>query len=239
MDNHFQQKLLSSLIKIKGEANITVTGIRMNPTLCEGDVITIRKYDDYEIGRILVFTYKNGELLVHRLLKKDDRYYCKGDNAFRLEDIEYHQILGQVVTANGNTVVSWPKWKADLSYQINREFYRCRYDVEKTKESNIYKFYEDLILKREGITMNYKKNDTMDYIKSDDTSLAVFDPESGDTHFFDETGIDILSCLEPPCDLKTLLERLCKIYDVRPNDIRGDVEEFLAETMAKKVVLIV
>lgn len=239
MDNHFQQKLLSSLMKTKGEANITVAGTSMSPALCEGDVLTIRKYDDYEIGSILVFTYKNGELLVHRLLKKDDRYFCKGDNAFRLEDIEYHQILGQVVSVNGDTVVSWPKWKVDLSYQINREFHRYRYDVEETKDSNIYKFYENLILKRAGSAMNYKKNDTMDYIKSDETSLAVFDPESGDTHLFDETGIDILSCLEPPCDLETLFERLCKIYDATPNDIRSGVEKFLAETVAKKVVLIV
>ena len=39
--------------------------------------------------------------------------------------------------------------------------------------------------------MTYQKNKEMDYIFSDETSLAVFDSESGDTHFFDETGIDI------------------------------------------------
>lgn len=84
--------------------------------------------------------------------------------------------------------------------------------------------------------MAFRKNKNMDYIQTDETSLAVFDPESGDTHFFDEIGIDILSLLDEPCDLETLLQKLCGIYDATPDDIRADVEEFLAETISKKVV---
>ena len=76
----------------------------------------------------------------------------------------------------------------------------------------------------------------MDYIQTDETSLAVFDPETGDTHFFDETGIDILNILSEPCDLDMLLSKLCEIYDVAPDDIHEDVEEFLSETVEKKVV---
>lgn len=79
----------------------------------------------------------------------------------------------------------------------------------------------------------------MDYIQTDETSLAVFDPESGDTHLFDETGIDILTCLDESCGFDALLVKLCKIYDAEPDDIRADVEEFLADTVEKKVVLIV
>lgn len=90
-----------------------------------------------------------------------------------------------------------------------------------------------------GKIMHYKKNDKMDYIQTDETSLAVFDPESGDTHLFDETGIDILTCLDEACGLDALLVKLCKIYDAEPDDIRADVEEFLADTIEKKVVLIV
>ena len=86
--------------------------------------------------------------------------------------------------------------------------------------------------------MLYHKNTNMDYIPSDETSLAVFDPDTGDTHFFDETGIDILSCLENPCNLETLLERLCDIYDATPDDIREDVIEFLDDVVAKKVVIV-
>ena len=91
-------------------------------------------------------------------------------------------------------------------------------------------------MKDEEKTMLYQKNNQMDYIQSDETSLAVFDPETGNTHFFDETGIDILNCLEEPCDLDTLLERLCNIYNASPEEIKADVEEFLAMTVSKGVV---
>ena len=36
-------------------------------------IITVKQFDDYDIGDILVFTYK-GELLDHRLLKKVVNY---------------------------------------------------------------------------------------------------------------------------------------------------------------------
>lgn len=87
--------------------------------------------------------------------------------------------------------------------------------------------------------MLYKKNENMDYIQADETSLAVFDPESGDTHFFDETGIDILNILTQPCTLDTLLGNLCTIYQADVDGIRPDVEAFLADTVTKKVVEIV
>ena len=85
--------------------------------------------------------------------------------------------------------------------------------------------------------MKYVKNTKMDFIQTDDTSLAVYDPESGDTHFFDETGTDILSFLSEPCGLEELLEKLCGVYEAVPGDIRGDVEEFLREEKEKGVVV--
>lgn len=86
--------------------------------------------------------------------------------------------------------------------------------------------------------MIYTKNKDMDYIPTDDTTVAIFNPESGDTLFLDETATDILNALEDPCDLETLLARLCEIYDASPDDIRGDVEEFLADLIEKKVIVL-
>lgn len=86
--------------------------------------------------------------------------------------------------------------------------------------------------------MTYQKNKDMDYISADETSLAVFDAESGDTHFFDETGVDILNCLDAPITLEELLDKLCEIYDASPSDIRADVEEFIAECIVKRVVIV-
>ena len=120
---------------------------------------------------------------------------------------------------------------------VNRAFRKNGYQVDETKKSGIYRFYRKYINKEEDVTMIYQKNKDMDYISADETSLAGFDEESGDTHFFDETGVDILNCLDSPSTLEQLLEKLCDIYDVSPSDIRSDVEEFIAECIVKKVVI--
>lgn len=211
----------------------------MNPTLFEGDKVLVKKCDEYGAGDILVFDYKNEGILIHRLIKKDKRYLCKGDNALRLEDIDENQIIGKAVLVNNTSIQSWDEWKINLSYLLNREFVKFCYDINKLKESRIFKLYSALILRKEENYMKYKITDKMDYILSDETSLAVFDPEKGNTYFFDETGIEILNCLHHPCNIEMLLDKLCSIYSATPQEIKSDVEEFLAETVTKGIVEIV
>lgn len=224
---------------LKGfEVTITVTGVSMEPSLYAGDTVTVKKAESYNTGDILVFLYKNDELLIHRLLKvKNGRYYCKGDNALRLEDIPYEHIAGKAVLKNGGEILPPTETLINLSYLVNRCFRKSGYNAEKTKNSGIYRFYKSCITKKEDLTITYKTNNNMDYISADDTSMAVFDPESGDTHFFDEVAIDILNCLKEPCTMEVLLDKLCEIYDATPNDIKKNVDEFLAECISKKVVI--
>lgn len=232
MDNRLVQKLLFAQTRAGKTIEICVTGTSMNPTLYENDVVSVMKSDTYEIGDILVFVYKNNELLVHRLLDiQKEKYFCKGDNSFRLEDIINDQIIGKIIN-----IPPCPKRLVYLSYLVNRTFVKCRYDIDKTKETSIYKLYRKIILRNEDNIMVYKKNENMDYIQADETSLAVFDPESGDTYFFDETGIDILNVLSEPCDMETLLSKLCKIYEVTPEDVKEDVQEFIDDIISKKVI---
>ena len=239
MNNNLIIKILPAVLKTKGQAELTVTGTSMEPTLIEGDLITIIKCNNYTIGDILVFDYKNEGLLVHRLLKTSNRYFCKGDNSFRLEDMPAEKIIGKVTAVNGVPIAVWQKWKIDLSYAVNRSFVKSKYNITNTMQTDIYKLYSALILGKEENKMNYKKTDKMDFILSDETSLAVFDPESNNTYFFDETGIDILNCLDIPCNIEMLLDMLCNIYSASPEDIRADVEEFLADTVTKGIVEIV
>ena len=210
----------------------------MEPGLRAGDIVTIHRGEAYEVGDILVFLYKNNELLVHRLLRiKDQRYFCKGDNAFRLEDVSYEQIFGKVIKVNGEDVPSPSSQQIELSYMVNRAFRKNSYQVDETKKSGIYRFYKKHLNKEEDLTVTYQKNKNMDYISADERSLAVFDAESGNTHFFDETGVDILNCLEMPITMEDLLAKLCEIYDASPEDIRADVEEFIAACIVKEVVI--
>ena len=119
--------------------NLNVSGNSMFPVLQDGDIISVCKKSEYEIGDILVFIYKNGDILVHRLLNvKDNRYFCKGDNSFRLEDIGVEQIIGAVILEND------PNHSINFihdSYAINRIFRKCKYDITMTKETAEYVQY--------------------------------------------------------------------------------------------------
>lgn len=236
MNLHNEIKLLQHIIHTKGFASLTVSGTSMEPSLHSGDIVIIEACSVYNLGDVLVYSYKNEGLLVHRLLRKESRYYCKGDNTFRLEDISFDDIIGKVVSVNNQPIKPWQDWKIQLSYSVSRQFLRCMYDKNKTTQTDIYKLYNTLILQKEITSMLYQKNLDLDYIYADASSMAVFNPENGNTYFFDETGIDILNILTEPCDLHSLLERLCQIYDATSEEIQSDVEEFLAETIQKKVI---
>lgn len=86
--------------------------------------------------------------------------------------------------------------------------------------------------------MRYKRNDDLDFIMADTTSLAVFDPETENVHFFDEVGVDILNILSVPHTFQELLDSLCEVYAVDPGKIIKDVEEFLAEAVSKRVICV-
>lgn len=238
MNNILLNKVLLAQTKSGKTVNISVVGISMYPNLLEGDSISVKQFERYEVGDILIFIYKQDELLVHRLLKQDKHiYYCKGDNAFRLEDILHDQIVGRVTQVNGAPLSPCPPKLVALSYAVGRSFRKYRYDLSLTKSTPVYCLYKKVILNREKEKiMIYKKNPNMDYIQTDETSLAVFDPESGDTHFFDETGISILNILDDPMDMDGLLQSLCKLYSASPEDIRSDVDEFLEDTLSKKII---
>ena len=83
----------------------------------------------------------------------------------------------------------------------------------------------------------YIRNEKMDYIDTDGSSAAVFDPESGDTHFLDETGADIMKILEQPCDFDAVVGQICEIYSGGREEIAADVREFLDDAVKKGIVV--
>ncbi len=130
---------LTLLSKIKQPFDLTVSGTSMHPILNPGERIKVCAKNDYTVGDILVFYYKNDVLLVHRLLKiENGRYFCKGDNSFRLEDVEKSAILGAVIQIKD--VNNTPEF-ISASYTINRVFRRCGYDIEKTRLTPEYTAY--------------------------------------------------------------------------------------------------
>ena len=85
--------------------------------------------------------------------------------------------------------------------------------------------------------MTVKKNKEMEYIQVDEKSLVIYDPDSGDTHFIDETGQSILNLIEEEITDDALVQTLSQMYVSEGDEIRHDVEAFLKELIEKKVII--
>ena len=85
--------------------------------------------------------------------------------------------------------------------------------------------------------MKYIKNETMEFLEIDDESMAIYDPDSGDTHYIDAIGMAILSLLDVETEEAELINQLCDMYDADREVITADVHGFLENLVVKKVVL--
>lgn len=138
------KNLLLFCAKVQSPLVLTVEGNSMMPLLHPGDKIFVRQKEVYEIGDILVFAYKNDEILVHRLLKTENgRYFLKGDNSFRIEDILFEQIIGTVYIEND------PNKTEEFimeSLAINSVFCSYHYNAELVYKSIEYQNYSNKYL---------------------------------------------------------------------------------------------
>lgn len=87
--------------------------------------------------------------------------------------------------------------------------------------------------------MKYRKNEKMDFISPDESSLVVFDPETGNTYVMDEIGADILNTLDDPCGIDEIHSKLLEIYEDGGEEIKSDIEAFLKDAVDKGIVEIV
>lgn len=140
----FDLTTLKLLAKI-GRLQVPVKGISMLPTIREGDVVTVSTAQKYHPADILLFPYKEEGLLLHRLIKVDSRYFCKGDNAFRLEDISFDEIIGKVTLRKRNGILLplpyFSKTGVNLSCEISEIFRKHKYDKSKTTQHESYRAF--------------------------------------------------------------------------------------------------
>lgn len=127
--------ILNVLMKYKGSCDITIKGTSMEPILHDGESYTLIRQEKYTVGDILVYEYKNEGLLAHRLLKiEQNRYFCKGDNSFRQEDITQDQIIGKIEIVDPNNTPEF----IEASYKISKLFRKCRYNYEEIIKQDEY-----------------------------------------------------------------------------------------------------
>ena len=123
----------------------------MYPAILQNDKVFISKKDDYDAGAILVYVYRSEQYLIHRLLRCiNNRYYCKGDNSFRLEKVEKQDVLGQVEFILRNNHIIIPKYVTpefiQHSFKIGLEFLRDGFNRDNIQNSDIYIKYKYLYL---------------------------------------------------------------------------------------------
>lgn len=116
----------------------------MYPYIKDGDSIDICTKEEYEIGDIIVFyNILDDSIIIHRILQKNEySYICKGDNAFRLESVEFDKIVGFAPRFPVATDAF-----ISHSLQIGEAFLKNECDVELTKGTLLYKTYERQYLK--------------------------------------------------------------------------------------------
>lgn len=146
MKNNSLVKTINHILNFRESIDITIHGNSMAPTLLDGDIVTIVKKNNYCVGDILIFKYRNEGLIAHRLLYINNAYFCKGDNSFRFEKIENDDILGKITTRNGDLLEKWPSWKNEFSKKIGNIFIENK-DVTTTKRSYEYILYSLTVLK--------------------------------------------------------------------------------------------
>lgn len=150
MESHIEDKLLKIMKCFKKPFKITVTGVSMKPILFEGDVITVKPSEIYKVGDLIVYKYKDQFLLVHRILFiRDEKYYCKGDNSYRLEEVKNEQVIGKVeVLYRDNQKMEMPIFTdelIELSLKVNRIFCKFNFNIEETKKTISYMKYSRLL----------------------------------------------------------------------------------------------
>ena len=209
-----------------GKVLLDISGNSMLPMFCNGDKIVVEHSLTYKVGDVLVFKYKYGEILVHRLLKKcENIFFCKGDNSFRLEDIVEDDIIGKVSLLNNKCLPIIPVYLTDFSYMIGRLFKCNAYDFEKVKSSKIYRFYIQYLWGKNDDSLKFQKgirlqNDII-YLSPSLKKYAL-----------------IWEYLDSPKSFRELLNCLpeTKIID---NNVVKELQDFLASCILKQNIDIV
>lgn len=145
MDETILKKYVIARMRKGDSVTVTSKGTSMFPVLQENDTLIVQRADDYKIGDVLVYDYKEEGLLVHRLLQiRDGKYFCKGDNSYRLEEVEEEAVCGKVDYVIRNDDRIEMKCPPDLpgeSLAVHRLLKTLNNDRDALWKSELYQSY--------------------------------------------------------------------------------------------------
>lgn len=98
VDNEIFFAAVEERLKAGESVKITLVGTSMQPTLCEGDTVTLEPLaSEPSAGDVVLFRYR-GQHLLHRVVALDDGIYTtKGDNSVATEQCRRDDIVARMV----------------------------------------------------------------------------------------------------------------------------------------------
>ncbi len=97
--------VIEEKLKMGGEVTFKPNGTSMLPMLRPGkDSVTIKKEDKISRNDIVLYTRKNGQFVLHRVVgKRKDGYVMRGDNQWFFEKgISRQMIIGKMIAFTRN-----------------------------------------------------------------------------------------------------------------------------------------
>lgn len=97
IDNETYFALVEERIHAGERVTIMLVGTSMQPTLCQGDLLTLAPSSSFEKGDVALFRY-HGRHILHRVVDIDgDRYTMRGDNCLSCEIVDRKDIVAKLV----------------------------------------------------------------------------------------------------------------------------------------------
>ena len=177
----------SDINQLLGYTCLKVLTGSMEPEIKAGENIIIKKCKQYEIGDIITYSEKDGDLVTHRIVSiQDELYYTKGDanNIQDLEPVSISQIYGKVILHFNSFFDSLPFSYAKYIYSnkasVNVKIANPIFIVEGDKEILIEKYgstsdYNFIVknyneINRSDVSFNYN----IDIIADDIVKTRLF-----------------------------------------------------------------
>lgn len=75
------------------------TGTSMHPVIKDGDLLIVKRSDEYKLNEIIAYLNKQNQIVTHRIVEINDGYYTKGDsnNFIDTQKVLDDAIYGKVI----------------------------------------------------------------------------------------------------------------------------------------------
>ena len=191
-NNKIYNYIFKESIKSGNIESIKIIGFSMEPSLNQNDIISVKDFDNYSLGDIILFDFENEGILVHRIIDIDkSNVFCKGDNAFRIECISKEQVLGKVIKVNNMEIGKCEIEYVYLSKKIGDIFKQSKCSKDITQQTGIYRFYKQYLNNKFDNSLTYYLNPTVTLDLHNKTVSAVLD--NIDDVLLSKLGIKLLA----------------------------------------------